>query len=122
MRVARRKVRVPSVRQRIESQADAAGVYLTNEVFLYRIVGLAGSGADEVVELEDCYGLDIVTVAAMDLYARRLRVVTPARDLTPGGASQPGGAVAAAQAQHAVDPARLARDDQLAARGPRAPR
>lgn len=122
MRVARRKVRVPSVRQRIESQADAAGVYLTNEVFLYRIVGLAGSGADEVVELEDCYGLDIVTVAAMDLYARRLRVVTPARDLTPGGASQPGGAVAAAQAQHAVDPERLARDDQLAARGPRAPR
>ena len=64
--------------QRIEaSRADAAAVYLTNEVFLYRLVGLAGRGADEVVELEDCYGLDIVTVSAMDCRARRLRVVTP---------------------------------------------
>ena len=67
--------------QRIEaSRADAAAVYLTNEVFLYRLVGLAGRGADEVVELEDCYGLDIVTVSAMDCRARPLRVVTPARD------------------------------------------
>ncbi len=123
MHVARREVRVPSVRQRIEaSQADAAAVYLTNEVFLYRVVGLAGNGADEVVELEDCYGLDIVTVAATDLYARRLRVVTPARDVTPREATQPGGAVGAARAQHAVEPERLARDDQLAARGPRATR
>ena len=55
-------------------------MYLTNEVFLYRVAGVVGSGADEVVELEDCYGLDSVKVSAVDLHARRLRVVAPARD------------------------------------------
>ena len=81
------------MRQRIEaSQADAAPVYLTDEVFLYRVVGLAGGGGDEVVELEDCYGLDIVTVAAVDLYERRLRVVTPAREVTSSKPTQQGGA------------------------------
>ncbi len=82
MNVARRKVRVPAMRHGgIEaSQADAAAVYLTNEVFLYRVAGVVGSGADEVVELEDCYGLDSVKVSAVDLHARRLRVVAPARD------------------------------------------
>ena len=64
-------------------------VYLTNEVFLYRVVGLAGSGADEVVELEDCYGLDTVKVAAMDLNARQLRLVTPARDVMSREATDP---------------------------------
>ena len=54
-----------------------AGKYLTNEVFLYRVAGLDGSGMDEVVELEDCYGLDVVTVPLRELRARRLRVVTP---------------------------------------------
>jgi len=54
------------------------GVYLTNEVFLYRVVGPGSSGADDVVELEDCYGLDVVRVRARDLRERGLRVVTPA--------------------------------------------
>jgi hypothetical protein len=53
-------------------------VYLTNEVFLYRVVGLAASETDEIVELEDCYGLDVVRVPVTDLDARRFRVVTPA--------------------------------------------
>ena len=55
-----------------------AGVYLTNEVFLYRVVGVAASGADVIVELEDCYLLDVVRVSARELRECRLRVVTPA--------------------------------------------
>jgi hypothetical protein len=42
------------------SHVREAGVYLTDEVFLYRVV----SGADETVELEDCYWLDVVRVPA----------------------------------------------------------
>ena len=56
-----------------------AGVYLTDEIFLYRIAGLASSGLGEMVELEDCYGLDVVTAPLRDVAARRLRVVTPAQ-------------------------------------------
>ncbi len=64
-------------------------MYLTDEVFLYRVAGLVGSGADEAVELEDCYGLDVVKVSAADLRARWLRVVTPARGLpAPVGRSE----------------------------------
>ena len=54
------------------------GTYLTNEVFLYCVVGAAGEG-DDWVELEDCYGLDVVRVPVGDSRTRRLRVVTPAR-------------------------------------------
>jgi hypothetical protein len=53
------------------------GVYLTNEVFLYRVVGIVTSGTDEVVELEDCYMLDVVRVPVRALHERRLRVVAP---------------------------------------------
>ncbi len=60
------------------NHTDAGAVYLTDEVFLYRVAGLEGSSAGEVVELEDCYGLDVVKVSAADLHARRLRVVRPA--------------------------------------------
>jgi hypothetical protein len=63
----------------VDGQADDAGAYLTDEVFLYRVVGLVGSGTGEMVELEDCYGLDVVDVPVRDLHARRLRVVTPTR-------------------------------------------
>ncbi len=52
-------------------------MYLTDGVFLYRVAGLVRRRADEMVELEDCYGLDVVTVPEADLRARRLRVVTP---------------------------------------------
>jgi hypothetical protein len=54
------------------------GVYLTDEVFLYRVVGVIAGGATELIELEDCYWLDVVRVSVKDLRARRLRVVTPA--------------------------------------------
>ena len=54
-----------------------AGAYLTNEVFLYRVVRVAASGTGEIVDLEDCYLLDVVRVPARELRERRLRVVTP---------------------------------------------
>lgn len=62
----------------IPGHADGAGVYLTDEVFLYRVVGLAAGGVGEMVEIEDCYWLDVVCVPVRDLRARRLRVVMPA--------------------------------------------
>ena len=57
---------------------DESSVYLTDEVFLYRVVGLAANGVGQMVELEDCYRLDVVRVPVRDLRARRLRAVTPA--------------------------------------------
>lgn len=62
----------------VDGHVDEAGVYLTDEVFLYRVVGPVAGELDELVELEDCYRLDIVRVPIGDLQARRLRVVTPA--------------------------------------------
>jgi hypothetical protein len=61
-----------------EMQLEEPGVYLTNGVFLYRVVVRARSDADEVLELEDCYRLDVVRVPVSALRARGLRVVTPA--------------------------------------------
>jgi hypothetical protein len=57
---------------------DGAGLYLTNEVFLYRVVGIAANDMGEVVELEDCYSLDVVCVPIHKFRANRLRVVTAA--------------------------------------------
>jgi hypothetical protein len=57
---------------------DEAGFYLTNEVFLYRFLGFVEGGEDDVIELEDCYALDVVRASFDDLCERRLRVVTPA--------------------------------------------
>ena len=62
----------------IAGHNDEAGVYLTDDVFLYRVLGLVTSGGDEMVELEDCYWLDVVAVPVRELRARRLRVVMPA--------------------------------------------
>jgi hypothetical protein len=56
----------------------AVGTYLTNGVFLYRVAGLAPGDAELLVVLEDCYGLDVVSVPVGDLGTRELRVVTPA--------------------------------------------
>jgi hypothetical protein len=53
------------------------GVYLTDEVFLYRVVDHVLDAGSETVEVEDCYGLDDVRVPASVLAARHLRVVTP---------------------------------------------
>lgn len=58
-------------------QGGGPGVYLTDEVFLYRLAGIARCGSAEFVELEDCYGLDVVQVPVSDLGARALRIVTP---------------------------------------------
>ena len=58
-----------------DGHIGGAGAYLTDEVFLYRVVGFAAGG---MVELEDCYWLDVVRVPVRGLRARGLRVVTPA--------------------------------------------
>jgi hypothetical protein len=57
-------------------QMESASLYLTDEVFLYRVVRLA---AGDLVELEDCYRLDVVRIPVSDLRERRLRAVTPAQ-------------------------------------------
>ena len=59
------------------SHTDRVGMYLTDEVFLYRVVDVLATRAGEMAELEDCYWLDIVRVPVSDVLARRLRVVTP---------------------------------------------
>jgi len=59
-------------------------VYLTDGVFLYRVVGPGRSDAGESVELEDRYLLDVVRVSKADLRARGLRVVMPARNIERG--------------------------------------
>jgi hypothetical protein len=69
------------------------GVYLTDEVFLYRVVASVADNGGGVVTIEDCYYLDVVHVLVKDLRERRLRTVTPApidqaaRGLAPRGAS-----------------------------------
>ena len=73
---------VPAADPRTVASADAAdvdqrGVYLTNEVFLYRVVDGVVSAAGEMVDLEDCYWLDVVRVPVSELAARHLRIVTP---------------------------------------------
>jgi hypothetical protein len=55
-----------------------AGMYLTDGAFLYRVAALVAVGGRRMVELEDCYRLDVVRVPASGLDARRLRVVIPA--------------------------------------------
>lgn len=59
-------------------EVDGAGLYLTNEVFLYRVAGITDSDKGQVVELEDCYSLDVVRVPMRQLHAGALRVVTAA--------------------------------------------
>ena len=56
---------------------DQAGLYLTDEVFLYRVADLHVTAAGAMAELEDCYGLDVVRIPLQTLQARRLRIVTP---------------------------------------------
>jgi hypothetical protein len=58
-------------------QGGGPGVYMTDEVFLYRLAGIGQYGSAEFVELEDCYRLDVVQVPISDLRARALRIVTP---------------------------------------------
>ena len=57
-----------------------AGAYLTDGVFLYRVASLVTIGIAQLVELEDCYLLDVVCVPVGEVRARRLRVVIPSPD------------------------------------------
>ena len=52
-------------------------MYLTDEIFLYRVVDRLVTEAGEVADLEDCYWLDVVRVPAHELQERGLRVVRP---------------------------------------------
>lgn len=62
----------------VAGHIDGASPYLTDGVFLYRVVRSVPSEVGELLELEDCFCLDVVRVAPADLRARRLRAVTPA--------------------------------------------
>ncbi|HTP18026.1 MAG TPA: hypothetical protein VMJ65_00390 [Solirubrobacteraceae bacterium] len=53
-------------------------MYLTDGVFLYRVVDVVETESGEMADIEDCYRLDIVRIPMCDLLSRRLRVVTPA--------------------------------------------
>ncbi|HTX09530.1 MAG TPA: hypothetical protein VME22_13010 [Solirubrobacteraceae bacterium] len=64
---------------------DESALYLTNEVFLYRVVRSIASDTGEMVELEDCYSLDTVHVPIHTLHTGRLRVVIAAPN---GGSAQ----------------------------------
>jgi hypothetical protein len=68
--------------------ADQVGLFLTDEVFLYRVCDLVVTGAGEMVDLEDCYALDVVRVPMNDLRARELRVVNPAHAEPSSGAGE----------------------------------
>lgn len=48
---------VPSA-DRVATAIDGTDLYLTNEVFLYRVVGIVASRPSEMIEFEDCYSLD----------------------------------------------------------------
>ena len=61
-----------------------AGAFLTDEVFLYRVVRSVPGDVGELVELEDCFGLDIVQARVTDLSERGFRVVAPAPVEPPG--------------------------------------
>ena len=86
----------PTPQRRIAGQTHVAGTYLTDEVFLYRVVGVTSNGAAETVELEDCYRLDVVQVSVGDLRRRRLQTVMPsplsclARVIAPGSSERVG--------------------------------
>jgi hypothetical protein len=62
----------------VAGDVTGAGTFLTDGVFLYRVVRSAPGGVGELVELEDCFTLDVVHARVADLCVRRLRVVTPA--------------------------------------------
>jgi hypothetical protein len=64
---------------------DQVGAYLTDGVFLYRLDALLVTAAGEMVDLEDCYRLDVVRIPLNVLRARRLRVVTPTLSTSRGG-------------------------------------
>ena len=60
-----------------DARRTGVQVYLTDEVFLYRVVHTVASSHGYVVLLEDCYGLDVARVPMTVLLDRGLRVVTP---------------------------------------------
>jgi hypothetical protein len=64
----------------VPEEIARSGAYLTDEVFLYRVVGFVTSGMGQMVDLEDCYCLGVVRVPWGDVGTRQLRVVTPQSD------------------------------------------
>ncbi len=65
---------------RIDASASFSddGLYLTDELFLFRVLGVLDTDAGEMVELEDSFGLDVVLVPIADPRLLGLRVVMPA--------------------------------------------
>ena len=60
----------------VSGEPDGDGLYLTNDVFLYRVVRIVPSDGGPVVVLEDCYSLDAVRVSIREVHDRGLRVVS----------------------------------------------
>ena len=56
---------------------DDVSLYLTDEAFLFRVVGVADTDAGEMVELEDCFGLEVVRVPFTETRLLGMRVVMP---------------------------------------------
>jgi hypothetical protein len=71
----RRAADPPAASTRAAEQVGGAGVYLTDEVFLYRIVRVVADAAGAMIDLEDCLMLDVVRVPLAEVRARRLRVI-----------------------------------------------
>jgi hypothetical protein len=55
---------------------DGAGLYFTNDVFLYRVVRIVAGDTGAMIDVEDCYSLDVVRVPVHAFHAVRLRIVT----------------------------------------------
>jgi hypothetical protein len=47
-------------------------MYLTDGVFLYRVVDVVATDSGELADIEDCYWLDVVRVPMYEVIARRL--------------------------------------------------
>ena len=54
--------RTARARRTPSSRRSRRGALLTDDVFLFRVVGVVDTDAGEMVELEDCFGLDVVQV------------------------------------------------------------
>ncbi len=67
----------PASAGELAGRSDGSDTYLTDGVFLYRVVRSVSSGAGELVEIEDCFLLGVVRVQRADLRSRGLRVVMP---------------------------------------------
>ena len=78
-------MQTPAARRRVNvllgmRAPDDGDVYLTDGVFLFRIIGPICAGDDAVAQVEDCYSLNVIRIPVRELVARGLRPVTSPPD------------------------------------------